>query len=241
MKRLTTLFTLLFMSVALLAQDAVTPSPREIGDAYIEMIGGKDAWLAVKATTMQGTAGMGGMEFPMTITTAEGDKMRLSLDIQGSPMTQTYDGTTGYILFPMQGITEPKQMSEEEAADLANSPFLSEFIDSEARGFTLTAVEGKEIEGTPTYGVKVTNDEGYDRTYYFDTETMVPIMAEQVSQGGQMKGMIVESYMSDYQEVEDLMIPMYMEQKANGQTLMQMTFTEVKINPEVQDSMFILK
>ena len=232
---------LLFVSTALLAQDATPPSPREIADAYLEAIGGEEVLAAVKATKMTGAANMQGMEFPMTITAAEGNKLRIELDIQGSPMTQTFDGTTGYILFPMQGITEPKQMSADEAADLADSPFLSEFVDSEARGYTLTAVEGKEVEGTPTYGVRVNNDTGYDRTYYFDTETMVPIMTEQASKGGPTKGMIMASYMSDYQEVDGLMVPMFIEQKANDQTMMKMTFTEVTINPEVQDSLFTLQ
>ena len=231
---------LLLVSTALLAQDAA-PSPQEIADAYIETIGGKDAWLAVKSTKMEGAATMQGMEFPLTVTAAEDNKVRIDLDIQGSPMTQTYDGTTGYLLFPMQGITEPKQMSAEESADLAETPFLTEFINTQERGYTLTAVEGKEVEGTPTYGVQVTNDDGYDRTYYFDTETMVPLMASQASKSAQTQGVVMESYMSDYQEVEGLIVPMFIEQKANGQTVMQMTFTDVTINPAVEDSLFVLE
>ena len=233
---------LLFVSTALLAQDAATaPSPNEIADAYVEATGGKDAWLAVKSTKMEGAATMQGMEFPLTVTAAEGNKMRIDLDIQGSPMTQTFDGTTGYLLFPMQGITEPKQMSAEESADMADTPFLTEFINTEQRGYTLTAVEGKEVEGTPTYGIQVTNADGYDRTYYFDTETMVPLMAAQASKSAQTQGVVMESYMSDYQEVEGLVVPMFIEQKANGQTVMKMTFTDVSINPELEEDFFTLK
>ncbi len=242
MKHFASLFLLLFVSTALLAQDAATaPSPQEIADAYVEATGGKDAWLAVKSTKMEGAATMQGMEFPLTVTAAEGNKLRIDMDIQGSPMTQSYNGTTGYILFPMQGITEPKEMSAEESADLADTPFLTEFIDTEARGYTLTAVEGKEVEGTSTYGVQVTNADGYDRTYYFDTETMVPLMTVQASKSPQAQGMVMEGYMSDYQEVEGLMVPMYIENKANGQTIMKMTFTNVSINPELEEDFFTLK
>ena len=220
------------------AQDAATPSPREIADAYIENTGGVEAWKALTATKMEGNVGMQGMEFPMTVTAAAERRFRMDMDIQGSPMTQAYDGTTGWMLFPMQGITEPKRMTDEEVKDMADSPFLSEFIDSEARGYTLEAVAGKEVEGTPTYGIRVTDDEDYDRTYYFETENMVPILIEAVSKSGPMKGITVETYMSDYQEVEGLIVPLFMEQKVNGQSMMKMTFTDVTLNPELEEGFF---
>lgn len=225
-------------SLGLTAQETA-PSPREIGDAYIENTGGEEAYRNVQSMKMEGKSMMQGMEFPMTVVTSDPNKLRIDVDIQGSPMTQAFDGETAWMLFPMQGITEPKEMSEEEAQGFRETPFLSEFIDTEERGYMLEAVEGKEIEGTPTYGVRVTNDEDYDRTYYFDTENMVPIMMVSTMKGGQMTGMEMESYLSDYQEVEGgYIMPMYTEQKVNGQTFMQMTYDEVEINPEVEEGYF---
>ena len=187
---------------------------------------------------MTGMANMGGMEFPMTVISAEGDKSRVDVDIQGSPMTQSYDGETAWMLFPMQGITEPKVMTEEESKSMRESPFLSEFINSAERGYVLEAVDGKDVEGTPTYGIHVTNDEGFDRTYYFDTENFVPIMFEMVADSGPAKGMVMESYLSDYQEVEGLTMPMFIEQKANGQSVMKMTMDDVTLNPEIEEGYF---
>ena len=240
MNYFTSLFLLLFVSGTLFAQDAA-PSVDEIATTYIDNIGGKDAWLAVKSTHMEGKAAMQGMEFPMSLMAAEGDKVRLDMEIQGNKLTQAYDGEVAWMLFPMQGITEPKQMTEEESAQFADSPFLNEFINTEERGYTLEAVDGKEVEGTPTYGVRVTNDSGYDRTYYFDTETMVPIMLENVAKGGPMKGVAAETFLSDYQEVDGLMVPMFMEQKVNGQTVMKMTFTGMEVNPEIPDGYFSME
>ncbi|WP_116106574.1 outer membrane lipoprotein-sorting protein [Lewinella sp. IMCC34191] len=236
-----TLFIMLAVGcfLPLSAQTAVdAPPAREIADAYIETIGGADAWKALQAYQFEGKANMQGMEFPITVTSAEGDKTRVELNIQGNQMVQAYDGTTAWMYFPMQGITEPKEMSAEEAADLTSSPFLDVFVDTEARGYTLENVEGRELDGTPTYGVLVTNDEGFSRTYYFDTETMVPVMMSFTSEGGQMKGMTMETYLSDYQEVDNVIIPMYMENKVNGQTVMAMTFETAAINPELPENFF---
>ena len=233
------LFLLLGFLLPLGAQNvADAPPAEEIAAAYVDAIGGADAWKAVQAYRMSGKVNMQGMEFPMTITTAAGDKSRIEMEIQGSKMIQAYDGETPWTYFPMQGITEPKEMSVEESIDQTEAPFLDVFIDFEDRGYKLENVEGKELEGTPTYGVRVTNDEGFDRTYYFDTETMVPIMMSFTSKGGQMKGMTMETYMSDYQEVEGLVVPMFMENKINGQTLLSMTFDSAEIDPELEDTFF---
>ena len=236
------LLMLIGTALPLVAQETqTTPSVDEIATAYIENTGGQDTWMAVKSTRMEGKASMQGIEFPMTLVAAEGDKMRLDMEIQGSKLTQAYDGDIAWMVFPLQGITEPKQMTEEEAAQFAESPFLSEFINTAERGYVLEAVDGKEIEGAPTYGVRVTNASGYDRTYYFDTENMVPIMVTSVAKGGPMKGMASETLMSDYEEVDGLMVPMFMEQKVNGQSIMKMTFTEVTINPEIPADYFSMK
>ncbi len=214
------------------------PSAEEIATAYVETIGGAEAWKGLSAVQMEGSATMQGMQFPFTMTTAQGDKNRFEMDIQGNKMVQAYDGQTAWMYFPMQGVTEPKEMSDEESADMKDSPFLDVFIDAEARGYQLEKVAGQEIEGTPTYGVRVTNAQGFDRTYYFDTETMVPIMMTFTGKGGQMKGVTLNTYLSDYEEVGDIIVPMFMEQKVNGQTMMAMTFENVMIDPEIADSFF---
>ncbi len=237
MKKVTSLLALMMIfGASLFAQDA--PSAQEIADTYIENIGGKEAWLAVKAMKMKGKAAMQGMEFPMTITSAEGDKSHLEVDVQGQKIVQAYDGEKAWQVMPFMGINEPTEMSPEESEQSKDQKFLSEFINSKERGFTLESVEGKEIEGTQTYGVRVTNEEGYDHTYYFDTEYMIPVMMTSPIKSGPQKGAVMETFMSDYQEVDDLMMPMFMEVKFNGQTVQKITVTEAMLNPEIEDSMF---
>jgi len=236
MKKLLTLALMLVFGMSLFAQEA--PSVEKIAETYIENIGGVKAWKALKTTSMKGKANMQGMEFPITVTAAEGDMQYVEVDVQGQKIIQAYDGETAWQIMPFQGITEPTEMSEEEAEQSKEMRFLSEFIDSKERGFTLESVEGKEVEGTPTYGVRVTDTSGYDHTYYFDTEYMIPVMMTSSIKSGPQKGGTMETYMSDYQDVEGLTVPMFMEVKFNGTTVQKMTFTEVLINPEVDKAMF---
>lgn len=237
MKRFTSLFALLLVfSTGLFAQQA--PSAREIGDAYIENTGGKDAWLAIKAMRINGVASMQGMEFPMVMTTAAGNKQYLEVNVQGQKIVQAYDGETAWQVMPFQGITEPTPMSKDEAAQMADTKFLSEFINTEARGFTLESVEGKEVEGTPTYGVRVTHQDGYDVTYYFDQEYMIPIMTTTPIKAGPQKGGMMETYMSDYDEVGNIFMPMFMEVKFSGQTIQKVTINNAELNPALNSNLF---
>lgn len=240
MKKLTTLFAfLLVFGAGLRAQ---TPAVQAIVDGYLEAIGGVEAWKELTSVQANGKAAMQGMEFPFVMTTAEGDRMHQEVDIMGSKMVQAYDGETAWMLFPMQGITEPTPMPEDQAASMKEQTFLSEFIDSEARGYKIEAVEGKELEGTPTYGLRVTNEKaGTDHTYYFDTEYLIPVMMASTVKTGAQAGTVVEVYMSDYQEVDGLMMAMFLETKMNGASLQKITLTDVKLNVPVKDEMFLMK
>lgn len=241
MKKTIALFTfLLVFCLNLSAQKEATPTAREIADAYIENTGGKEAWLAINAVKIKGKASMQGMEFPMELTTAAGDKQHLKVDIQGQTMIQAYDGTTAWQVMPFMGITEPTPMSDEEAEQMRSTKFLSEFINTEERGFQLELVEGKEVEGTPTYGIKVSGEDNYDLTYYFDQEYMVPIMTMATIKSGLQKGATVETYLSDYQEIDDIVMPMFLEVKFNGSSMQRITISEVELNPEVQEELFVL-
>lgn len=238
MRRITTLFTLLFIFGSGL--HAQTPDVQTIVDGYIEAIGGQDAWTKLKSMEMKGKASMQGMEFPFTMVTAEGDKMRQTVNIQGQEMIQAYDGETVWMVAPFMGITEPTPMPEDQAAQLKEQTFLPEFINAKERGFTTESAEGKELEGTPTYGVRVFNDEGIDHTYYFDTEYMIPVMMSSKVKEGPQAGTLVETFMSDYQEVDGLIVPMFLEVKIGGATLQKITITDASLNVEVSDDMFVM-
>lgn len=225
-------------TTSLFAQDA--PTPKEIGEAYVEAIGGAEAWLNIQDMTMTGSSAMQGMEFPVTVTTKAGDKMRVDVDVQGKKIIQAYDGQQAWQVMPFAGINEPTAMTKEESADFADTPFLNEFINTAERGYVLEAVEGKEFEGTQTLGVRVTHPQtGSDRTYYFDPEYMVPVAMVATMKGGQMKGMEMTTLMSDYTEVEGgLIVPMFMNSQVNGQTIQTIKFKEAKFNTGVEDSVF---
>ena len=240
--RLPALATGLLLTGAALAQDAATAAPTvdELVDAYVENTGGAEAWADLTTMTSDATMAMGPMEFAAKVTSARPNKQHIDVDVQGQRLVMAYDGETAWQINPFAGATTPQPMSEQEAEQFTNQTFEPALFDYAAKGHTAELVGTKEVEGTETYEVKLTKADGNVEYYYFDTEYMVPIMQATPVTSGPAEGQLAETYLSDYQEVEGLTMPMFMETKVNGATLQKLTLSNVVLNPEVEDSLFAL-
>lgn len=240
MKKSFLLFALVLgLLPALFAQDANKLTADEIIDNYIEVIGGADAWKALKNSQSLGKMNMMGQEFAFTATSSSPNKLRIDVDIMGQKMIQSFDGETAWHIMPMMGINKPTQMGEAEAKQVNQNELVPEFIDYADRGYTVELVDSREIEGVQTQGVRITDGKDKDMTYYFDLENFVPIMMETVVKEGQMKGATIETYFSDYQNVgdTDLIAPFFMEIKMPMGT-QKMTIMEMKVNVELENDFF---
>jgi len=233
MKKLLGILSVVLFTVASFQVQAQDASLNEIIDNYLENIGGVDAWKKVESMKATGTVTtqMGAMD--MNMISMKPNLVKLTIDVQGMTIVpQAYDGETAWMLMPFSGDTEPKKMPEEAAEEMKKQPFQDEFIDYKEKGSTVELLGKKEIDGTETYEVKLVNKDKIEKYYYFDTETFVPIMQKQTMTTGQMKGMTMETYMSDYQEVDGLMIAHSIEQKAGDQSMAEITMETIEINPE---------
>lgn len=240
-----TLTAIMFVATAAFTAQAQTAD--EIIDNYFEVIGGKEAMAEIKNTQMNATLKTQGMELPATmINTADG-KMRVSFNFQGMDLVQpAFDGETGWqtnmmTMQPEKMDDQTNAMTKDQAAD-----FPDPFLNYKDKGYTAT-LEGEEtVDGVETYKVKlvkkplmIEGKEVENATYYFfDKDSGVQIMTRSEAQAGPAKGMTVESYMSDYQEVNGLYFPFAIEQKMNGQTAASIVIEKIELNTEIDDTMF---
>jgi hypothetical protein len=154
-------------------------------------------------------------------------------------MIQSFDGETAWQIMPMMGITTATKMKDEEASSVNQAELLPEFIDYEERGYTIELVDAREIEGVATQGVKLSDGKKKTLVYYFDLETFVPIMTSTTIMEGQAKGSVVESYMSEYDEVEGgIIVPFSTEVKIDGKSFQKLVIEKFMINTEMEDGMF---
>ena len=224
---------LFFLIVSVSAQTA-----DEILANYYENIGGIKAWKNLKSMKMSGKSNMQGMEFPITVYSKRPNYEKLEIEVQGMQIIQAFDGTIAWSINPFQGDTKPTKADEETSKEAAKKNFEDELIDYAAKGHTVELLEEQEIEGAGAFQLKLTKKDGGEQIYFFDKENYVPIMIKSFATHGPMKGQAVETYLSDYEEVEGMMIPMSLSQKVNGQVLMQGTMETVELNTEIDDSVF---
>ena len=235
MKKTIVAFTaFLFLIIPLLTAQTVD----EILTQYFEKTGGKDAWKDMNAMKMSGTSSMQGMEFPITLYTKRPNYEKLEVEVQGMQIIEAYDGTTAWSVNPFQGITSATKADEALNKEAAKKSFEDELLDYAAKGHTIEKLEDHEIEGAQVFQLKLTKNSGDEQIYFFDQENYVPVMIKSFANAGPMKGQMVETFLSDYKEVENLIIPHSITQKINGQVLMQATMNSIELNPEITDDMF---
>lgn len=238
MKKSFLLFALVLGLLPAVFGQAAELTADEIAAKYIEVTGGEEAWRGIKNIQMEAKSAMYGMEFPTLVTMSYPNHFRLDVNIQGQKMIQSFDGETAWQIMPMMGITTPTNMSEEEATSVNQSEVLPEFIDYANRGYTIELADAREIEGVATQGVKLSDGKKKTLVYYFDLETFVPIMTSTTIMEGQGKGSVVDSYMSEYDEVDGVILPFSTETKIDGQTLMKMTVQKITTNTELEPNLF---
>ncbi|MCU0449771.1 MAG: outer membrane lipoprotein-sorting protein [Bernardetiaceae bacterium] len=245
MKKLS--FTLAILALVFTSQLAQAQTVDEILAKYFANIGGVEKWKAMKSSKMEGNlilVSMGGLELPMISYGKAPNKVKSTVDFQGmTVVAAAYDGTTAWNLMPPEagGSGSPTPLPEEAAKEvILMAEIESEFIDYAAKGHTVVLEGSETIEGTDCFKIKVTKKNGKVLTYFFEKENYVPIMMRTVMSDPMMGQAETDTFMSDYKEVDGLMMPHAMEFKVKGQTIRKMVFTKVSVNVELADDIFAM-
>src|ERR1041384_5634334 len=105
------------------------PSGRAVIDRYIEVAGGKEAFLKHKSVLLKGKTEVAGKDIggSMTLATAKPNKMVLIVDLAGIPIKTGFDGKVGWQVNPLTG---PSIMEGGELRDVSRpSAFFFFFFD----------------------------------------------------------------------------------------------------------------
>ncbi|MFZ6011533.1 MAG: outer membrane lipoprotein-sorting protein [Bacteroidota bacterium] len=215
----------------------------EILAKYFENTGGKDKWKALKSMKATGKVNFQNMDFPITIFETTPVKQRTVIQVQGVEIVQAYDGTDAWMVNPLQGGTAAVKLSDDEAKEFKDNEFEDEFIDYKSKGHTVEFLGSEEVDGVKCYKIQLVKNKNNDKEdvteiHYFDSENYVPIMRVTYARSGPAKGQEVKMYLSDYQDVNGLMMPFFMESKLNGQTFQKVTIEKVTLDEPMEDSLF---
>ena len=220
---------------------APLPTVDDIIAKNLQAKGGAAKWQSMKSVKMTGKMTAQGTEMPLTVYAMRPNFNRQEITMAAGKAIQAFDGTTAWVVNPMLGIETPQAVPG-PAAELAknSADFDGALINYKAKGNDIELVGKEQLEGKDVYHLKVTTKGGPVQHYLLDADSGIELrMSAEVELGGGQKQTLTTA-MSNYKQVDGIMIPHTVTQTAGGRTLLQWTITTVEFNAVPDDSIFRL-
>ncbi len=235
MKNLLSLLFATFIVISgLQAQDL-----NEILDTYFETIG-QENFVKHKTMIAKGKTIGQGMENDFTIWQKRPDSFRLEVNIQGTSMTQVFDGEKGWYTAPWTGSTDPIEITGFQLSSMEKqADFDGMLYNYKEKGYETELVGTEEMEGTEVFKIKQLDQEENEYFHYIDSDNFVLLKTTSKLKVDDSE-IEIETLYSNYKEQEGIIIAFSMETRQNGQTVRQINMEEIIFDEEIDDSMFVM-
>ena len=163
---------LIFCAFAFTALTASAQTADDIISKNTEAMGGSAKLAALTSVKMSGNMSAQGMDIPLTITTSHLKGMRLDIEIMGTSNYQIITPEKAYMFFPIQQMTEPKEMDAETVKTM--QPQLDvqgALYNYKEKGETIEYAGTEKVAGADAYKLKVAYKSGKNSTYFIDAKT----------------------------------------------------------------------
>lgn len=241
MRKISTLLMALFVAAQGFSQTA-----EEIISGYVKAIGGEEAIRKNTTWKMTAKVDVGGMELPVYFLKAP-NKMKVYATFQGMNLVQqAFDGTTAWKTnqMTMQAEKSTTEESANMAIDLMEEPDV--MITYKSLGYSVEKQADETVDGAACYAIKMTKKQKMSEgkaidnivTYFIDKSSSALVMTRSVSNEGPMKGVVVETLFSDYQEAGGIYVPFSMTIRTAGGPGQTIKFEKIEPNVTFDDKEF---
>lgn len=239
MKKTFSFCLIFFLLMSLTSISGLGQTAGEILENMIEAGGGRKLLEKINDTTMIGTVELiqYGMNGTLTIYQKEPNKTRFDFDIGGIVLTQAFDGKTGWETNPQTG--EAEKMSDLETEFIRRDAYgNAALLDPDRFGITYSLKGEENIEGKDYFILEQVHSDGYKAVLYIDSKAyfIYKVKAKTLGEGG--KEVESETFLSDYKEVDGIMLAHSAVVFLDGAEYMNLTTTEVIFNSKLEDSLF---
>jgi hypothetical protein len=217
-----------------------TPSTDELIARHVAARGGA-ALHNIKTLKMSGTMRPAGFDADLLYEEimARPGSVRIDATLQGLTIVQAYDGTAGWQIQPFQGRKDPETLSEDDTKSLQEeADFDDGLVDYKAKGSTVDNLGSVDIDGAPTWALRVSLKNGDQETYYLDPDAMLTVrmVTRQIIRGAET---ITQTDYGDYEKVAGVYFPFEVATGPKGSTQQQrVTYKTIVANGPVPASVF---
>jgi hypothetical protein len=230
---------ILFVLAGLIAVTAINAQTiNEIVKNYSAAIK-QDKLANVKTIKVTGKMSAMGMEMPMVMYMKNPKKIKTVISFNGQDMVTTFDGEKGYMINPMMGSSDPVELTGPQLKLAQNNNAFDNSLLNYFKNGQLTLEGVENVNDKPAFKLKAM--EGTNPIYLFidKASSMLVKTSATVDQMGTQTN--VDSYMTDYTEIDGVIMPKKTTAMANGMEAAVITFDKIEVNIPMEDSIFKLK
>jgi len=242
MKRLTLLSLAIIFAVSTVKSQTLEEIIRQYSAAIK-----KDQLANIKTAKMTGRMSVQGMDMSITRYVKSPNKLRISqkMNVSGLPFGEQetiiiFDGERGYLINSMLG-PQPVPLTDQQLQEYQKSNILNNELLEYYNNKQITLEGSEDVNGSPAHKLKITpNIEGITSIYMFIDKnrgliTKSIVVVEQM--GTQIT---MESFMSDYTEINGVVFPKKTVTSAMGTEII-MLIDQVEVNIPMDDDLFSVR
>lgn len=224
------LSALAFTTLSVSAQTA-----DEIIAKNTEAMGGAAKIASLTSVKMSGNMSAQGNDFPLTITKSHMKGMRLDIEIMGTSNYQIITPEKAYTFFPIQQMTEPKELDAETVKTMQSQlDVQGALFNYKEKGATLELAGSDKVDGAEAYKLNVAYKSGKNSTFYIDktTHRVVKTISKIKTPDGQETD--IETLYTDYKQNADGYWFSYSTTTPQG----PVTFDKIETNVKIDENIF---
>jgi hypothetical protein len=198
---------------------------------------GQERLSKVSTVITSGKAVQLDMEVPFKQIQKRPNMMYLELDIHGSKMIQAFNGVQGWSVEPWV-TNQPRILAGPELSNLEEMASIdSDLFNWREKGHELEYI-GREPSGDGEFFIlRLIREQGEINLFFIDAGSyLIHKMVTSSNYGGtEVKG---ETIMTDYREIDGILVPFMIEMRMGGETLMTNIVEKIEYDALIEEKYF---
>jgi outer membrane lipoprotein-sorting protein len=193
----------------------------------------------VKTIKVTGKVSAMGMELPLVMFMKNPDKIKMTYSFNGQEMVTVFDGEKGYMINPMTGSSDPQEITGDALKQVQDNNAFKNQVEEYYKSGKLTLDGEDKVNDKPAFKLKAAVGTTPVILYIDKASYMLVKSTATVDQMG--TSVTMDSFMSDFTDIEGVIMPKKITQMANGMEAAVISFDTVEVNIPIEDSVFKIK